>query len=81
MKGEKAREKIDEKIDELMKRFHDECEDIAAECVEEGYPSHGENYDLRCQQLWKDCYKSEMDDLENMENMENEYWVIDENER
>ena len=30
--------------------FADACEKIAAECDEEGYPSRGENYELRCEQ-------------------------------
>lgn len=26
-----------------------ECEEIAVQCVEEGYPSNGSNYELRCE--------------------------------
>lgn len=27
--------------------------DIAKQCEEEGYPSHGSNYDLRCEAEWE----------------------------
>ena len=29
------------------------CEEIAHECAEEGYPSHGSNYDLRCEREYQ----------------------------
>ena len=35
------------KIEELGK-YLEECEEIAEQCREEGYPSHGSNYELRC---------------------------------
>lgn len=35
------------------KMFEDDCEDIAEQCKEEGYPSHGSNYDLRVSDLQK----------------------------
>ena len=37
-----------EEICKLEQSFQDECEEIAEQCEAEGYPSHGENYDLRC---------------------------------
>ena len=37
-----------EEICALEKQYLEECEDIAKQCEEEGYPSHGSNYDLRC---------------------------------
>ena len=46
--GYYTKESID-KICELEQQYLDECEEIAAECQEEGYPSHGDNYDLRCE--------------------------------
>ena len=33
------------------------CEDIAEQCKEEGYPSHGSNYDLRVSDLQKEYRK------------------------
>lgn len=37
--------------EEAMKEFRAECDEISAQCVEEGYPSHGSNYDLRVEAL------------------------------
>lgn len=48
--------------EELMEDFKEACEEIAQECAEEGYPSHGSTYELRCSALWYDYY---MDALEN----------------
>ena len=31
--------------------FQQECHEIAQDCVNEGYPSHGSNYDMRVDQL------------------------------
>lgn len=50
------------KIKCLEKAFKAECEEIALECEEEGYPSHGSNYDLRCSSLWE-RYEEEYDYL------------------
>lgn len=41
-------------LEEIMDNFRRDCAEISAECVEEGYPSHGSNYDIRCESLWKD---------------------------
>lgn len=38
-----------EEICRLEAEYALECEEIANQCVEEGYPSHGSNYDLRCE--------------------------------
>ena len=43
-------------LDKLKKEFYDECDRIAEECEEEGYPPHGENYDLRVTNLMEDPY-------------------------
>jgi len=40
----------------LQKEFDEECEEIALECEEEGYPAHGSNYDLRVEQLMESDY-------------------------
>ena len=42
-----------EKIIKLEKEFDDECKEIAVMCEEEGYPAHGSNYDLRCENARK----------------------------
>ena len=39
-----------------------ECEAIADLCEEEGYPSHGSNYELRCEAV-RDMYWDEIEDL------------------
>ena len=39
---------IDE-ICSLESEYEKECSEIALQCMEEGYPSHGENYELRCE--------------------------------
>lgn len=49
-------QQADEELDALMEEYRAACAEIARECEEEGYPSHGENYDLRCAQLWRDSY-------------------------
>lgn len=49
-----SREDID-LIIEYMEEFYDRCGEIAADCEEEGYPSHGSNYDLRVENEWKEC--------------------------
>lgn len=38
-----------EEICRLESKYVQECEEIAEQCEEEGYPSHGSNYDLRCE--------------------------------
>lgn len=43
----------DEKMDKLWEQFDAECEEIARQCEEEGYPSHGNNYELRVDELMK----------------------------
>lgn len=35
-------------ICKLEEQFADECDEIASQCEDEGYPSHGSNYELRC---------------------------------
>lgn len=38
-----------EEICELERQYARECEEISAQCVEEGYPGCGVNYELRCE--------------------------------
>lgn len=52
-----TREEALREIDELFISFHEECEGIAEDCAEEGYPDHGSNYELRKQSLWDSYYK------------------------
>lgn len=35
-------------ICKLEEQFATECDEIAAQCEAEGYPSYGTNYELRC---------------------------------
>ena len=37
--------------------YTEECEDISDECEAEGYPGHGSNYDLRCENLGNSYYQ------------------------
>ena len=54
---------IDREIQELLTSYDEDCKDIADLCVEEGYPSHGSNYELRCESLWNSFYAEEYADL------------------
>lgn len=60
-----ALERVPELItDEILDRYDAECRDIARDCEREGYFSHGENYELRCDQLWdsyRDKYEQYLD--------------------
>lgn len=42
-----------EAICELEADFEKECEEIAFQCELEGYPAHGSNYELRCEDARK----------------------------
>ena len=58
---------------EIMNAYYAECEDIARQCAEEGYPSHGSNYDLRTERLWDEWYA---EDYENALRAEaKKYWL------
>ena len=54
---------IENQINALYAQYMEECEDISQACIEEGYPSHGSNYELRCENLWRD-YHDEITALE-----------------
>ena len=56
-------EEIKREIEELENEYSEECKSIAEECEEEGYPAHGENYDLRCESSYDSYYKAKIDDL------------------
>lgn len=43
-------------IEKLREEFAAECEEIAAQCEAEGYPSMGSNYELRVERLREDPY-------------------------
>jgi hypothetical protein len=36
-------------IDALWREYDKECEEIAAQCAAEGYPSYGAVYEFRCE--------------------------------
>ena len=42
--------------EKVLKNYYAELDSIAKECAAEGYPSRGENYELRTENLWEDCY-------------------------
>lgn len=59
----RKRHEIIERIDALRSRYKAECEDVADMCKDDGYPSHGENWDLRCDGLWEEYYAPMISDL------------------
>ena len=44
---------------EIVNDFRQELREIAEACEEEGYPSHGSNYELRTAGLWDEWYDEE----------------------
>ena len=46
---------------EILNAYYNELAEIAAECTAEGYPSHGSNYELRTENLWRDYYDYDYD--------------------
>ena len=44
----------------LAAEFAEELKQIAEDCEAEGYPSHGENYDLRVDNLMRDPYYADL---------------------
>lgn len=60
---------MEKAYEQLWARFNEECDLIAQECEEEGYPSHGANYDLRVEQLYKRFYAAAFATLELLEEM------------
>ena len=41
-------------LEKLYNQYLADCEAISQQCEEEGYPSHGANYEIRVEQLEKD---------------------------
>ena len=48
------------KVVKLRAECLEECESIAEQCEEEGYPGHGYNYELRCESV-KEWYNEQED--------------------
>ena len=42
---------------EILAAYKAECREISRQCEEEGYPSYGENYELRADNLWEEWYE------------------------
>ena len=38
----------------LYENYSKDCDEISAQCVEEGYPAYGSNYELRIENLKRD---------------------------
>jgi hypothetical protein len=51
----------------LAAEFAEELKQIAEDCEAEGYPAHGENYDLRVDNLMRDPYYADLFDTEEVE--------------
>lgn len=51
-----------EKVCQLETEYLQECESISEECAEEGYPTWGSNYELRCEQA-REYYDQEIDNI------------------
>lgn len=49
-------------LEEVYDQYLADCEAISRQCEEEGYPSHGANYELRVTQL--EQYYPELFDVE-----------------
>ena len=60
----RTRQEIEAEINNLFVQFKEECKEIAEQCEEEGYPNHGVNYDLRCENVWDNYYGSAIAELE-----------------
>lgn len=52
----------EEQKNELYNQYLAECEEIAQECEDEGYPSRGSNYEIRCKALWDRFYADDLED-------------------
>ena len=52
----------EEQKNELYNQYLAECEEIAQECEDEGYPSRGSNYEVRCKALWDRFYADDLED-------------------
>ena len=55
----------------LRAEYAQECEKIADQCIEEGYPSHGSNYELRCENI-REWYDEQEDAIHAKYEKENE---------
>lgn len=60
--GVYSKEDID-KICKLEKDYQEECERIAEECETEGYPTYGDNYELRCESI-RSYYDEQIADID-----------------
>lgn len=47
-------------IKSLAAEFAEELKQIAEDCEAEGYPAHGENYDLRVDNLMRDPHYADL---------------------
>lgn len=59
-------------LEDLYKQYLEECDEIAEQCEEDGYPAHGSNYDLRIEQLQKSYPElfAEQEDLEREDHLQ-----------
>lgn len=57
------------RIKKLREEYKEACKQIADQCEEEGYPSHGYNYELRCESEWEIVYAPQIDALYTMLNI------------
>lgn len=47
--------------EEARTAWCEECADIAEQCRQEGYPSHGSTYELRAEEAWR-WYAEQIDE-------------------
>lgn len=57
----------EEMTEEILEEYREFCKQTEEECMAEGWPSRGNNYELRCEQEWRDYY------LPTIEAIEEEY--------
>lgn len=55
--------KLLREIEDLRFLFDADCISIERDLVEEGFPSHGTNYDIRCNYLWEEFYAPEIESI------------------
>ena len=54
------------KLNKLMAEYEEECEYIAENCAEEGYPAYGRTYEARRKMVWINFYRDTYEKLLNM---------------
>ena len=54
----------EERIEKVMAEYKKFCKQTEEDCIAEGYPSNGSNYELRVDQEWREYYLPEIEAIE-----------------